>query len=61
LKLMVKTGDTTLVEFNKPVAGKVKAPVRPGRPTGGTRPSGGSGAINHWRQGGGGSRENPWD
>jgi hypothetical protein len=63
LKLMVKTGDTTLVEFNKPVAGKVKTPVRPVRPSGGgrTRPSGG-GAINHWRQGGGsGSRENPWD
>jgi len=60
LKLMVKTGDTTMVEFNKPVAGKIKEPVHQVRPsTGATRPTTGSG-INHWRQGGG-NRENPWD
>jgi hypothetical protein len=62
LKLLVKTGDSTLVEFNERVAGKMKAaPVRP-RTGGSTGPRrGGDQGVNYWGNRKGPARENAWD
>ena len=60
LKLLVKTGDSTLVEFNERVAGKVKSVPVQVRPAGGTRPTGDQG-VNYWGNRKGPARDNPWD